>query len=165
MRSIGTLLPLALGLALFAAAPAARALSLCDEQSRLHEEERAEEPLEEIEELPTELIDAILPCAMLESGAVGPWCLDADVYVVTPTGVLLCHAGLAAFDVPSTSAELTGHTAPVATSSPAGLDASALAQPLAVAVPAPLLLDVADALEGAPRPDRPHRPDPPWVPG
>ena len=49
-------------------------------------------PLEPTEEL-------ILPCAMVESDQLGPWCVDAAVYLVTTSGTLLCRVSLPAVDL------------------------------------------------------------------
>lgn len=168
MRSLRTLLPVCLGLAVLMPAASASALPRCDEDERVDEvalergaslEKQLEEQLEE------QLTDTILPCAMLESGAVGPWCLDANVYVVTPSGVLLCRAGLTVFDVPVAGTPWIENTAPPAGFVPTGADAFALSGPLAPALPAPLALELGGAIAPASRPDRPHRPEPPWVPG
>ena len=40
-------------------------------------------------------VDTVVPCALAEGGLLGASCFDARVYVVTPTGVVLCTMSLA----------------------------------------------------------------------
>ncbi|MDP2340570.1 MAG: hypothetical protein Q8O67_06415 [Deltaproteobacteria bacterium] len=41
--------------------------------------------------------DVVVPCAMVESGVLGPACQDAAFYVVNQHGTLLCRVELAVF--------------------------------------------------------------------
>ena len=161
MRSLGPFLPLCLGLALWMAADGAHALPLCHEEVLV--DEGPEGALAARDDRATE---AILPCAMLENGGVGPWCVDASVYVVTPSGVLLCRVALTALELPVSELSLFEDAAAKAVSSTASsLDASALSSPLLPTLPVPLALELDKAVSDPSRPDRPSRPDPPFVPG
>ncbi len=42
-----------------------------------------------------ELVEVVVPCAMVESGALGPDCHDAAFYVVNTQGTLLCRVDVA----------------------------------------------------------------------
>ena len=42
-----------------------------------------------------ELVEVVVPCAMIESGALGPDCHDAAFYVVNTQGTLLCRVDIA----------------------------------------------------------------------
>jgi len=42
-----------------------------------------------------ELVEVVVPCAMVDSGALGPDCHDAAFYVVNPQGTLLCRVDVA----------------------------------------------------------------------
>jgi hypothetical protein len=46
-----------------------------------------------------ELVEVVVPCAMIESGALGPDCHDAAFYVVNPQGTLLCRVDVAVLAV------------------------------------------------------------------
>ncbi len=55
--------------------------------------------------------ELILPCAIAESGVLGPACQDAPMYVVTHGGVVLCQVDLAVV--------LPGSSTPFVTTRPA----------------------------------------------
>lgn len=110
--------------------------------------------------------ELILPCAMVESDLLGPWCVDAAFYLVTTSGTLLCRVSLPAVDITSTS-------------SPDLEDRDPAPAPQRIPLPAPAgglasaLIDAAKPLftERAPPPDRTRLPpspvyaEPPFVPG
>lgn len=90
------------------AATGARALPLCEEELSQAEEIAVERPAPDT--LP------IIPCAMVESGVLGPACGDATFYVVTDAGVMLCTVDIDTFQLtsaPSRSVE-TAPAAPAA---------------------------------------------------
>jgi hypothetical protein len=99
MSTSHRLLPglLALIAALFCAPVLASSPLLCeDEQSVEPGDGEGSEPtvvagLDETE--------TILPCSMIESGQLGPWCAEATVYVVTQKGTLLCRVFLPNIDL------------------------------------------------------------------
>ncbi len=47
----------------------------------------------------TEIVDSIVPCAFLESGAFGAFCADVSVYVMTDNGLVLCQVPMLALEV------------------------------------------------------------------
>jgi len=76
--------------ALLGSIPEARAVPLCDDEQSLV-------PAAELERLDqekgraAETADIILPCAVAESGDLGPLCVDATGWLITQTGVVLCQ--------------------------------------------------------------------------
>jgi len=90
------------------------------------------------------IIELIVPCAVVDSGVLGPDCAAADFYVVNGSGTLLCRVDLAVLahapksstieDAPPAAASTTPYAAPPATS-----------QALAFALHPPLITDVMGA--------------------
>jgi hypothetical protein len=68
-------------------------------------------------------VDVILPCAVAESGDLGPLCVDATVWLLTQTGVVLCQVTLfeAAFEPLSIEQRPTDTLATMSTFAAAGL--------------------------------------------
>lgn len=112
-----------------------------------------------------DLVEVIVPCAMVESGALGPDCHDAAFYVVNPQGTLLCRVDVAVLTVshpsdaledgpPATPYASGGHALPPA----AVVDVALPGVPppavhdLAVAVGPPGLDDGRDVTGFSPRP-------------
>ncbi len=65
-----------------------------------------------------EAVEVIVPCAVVESGALGAACHDAAFYVVNQTGTLLCRVDVAvlASSARSTSIETAAPAAPSSSS-------------------------------------------------
>jgi hypothetical protein len=77
----------------------------------------------------------VVPCAMIESGLLGPACEDAAFYVVTQAGVLLCSVDLDTLAVQQSATPVVERApAPAAATFGGGLAANALV-PEAAAVP------------------------------
>ena len=87
----------------------------------------------------------VVPCAMVESGVLGPACADASFYVVTDAGVMLCTVDVDTFELAVAPARAV-ETAPAAPTSAMGfgMSASALA-PEGVSLPVCLARDIARA--------------------
>ncbi len=47
----------------------------------------------------TEVVESIVPCAFLESGAFGSFCADVSVYVMTDNGLVLCQVPMLALEI------------------------------------------------------------------
>jgi hypothetical protein len=167
-----------IALAAFAlcASTGARAFAVCEEdtnQSSLseglelelrREVEAAptERPTERPAERPTEALP-VVPCAMVESGVLGPACADASFYVVTDAGVMLCTVDIDTFSLTVAPARAV-ESAPAAPTGAMGfgMSVSALA-PEGVALPSCLArelarADVAPLLPPRDRSDRPPVP-------
>lgn len=84
--------PILVALGLVLCASGARAFPQCEEESSA---EPAQAAPFDVEAPPP---GAVLPCAMVESGVLGPACTDATFYVVTDAGVLLCTVDVDTFD-------------------------------------------------------------------
>lgn len=67
-------------------AAAATGLDDCDDMTR-------------VDDAVPGLVEVVVPCAMVESGALGPDCHDAAFYVVNPQGTLLCRVDVAVLAV------------------------------------------------------------------
>ena len=66
----------------------------CDEMTRVVDVADAERDDVASDER-VERVELVVPCAMVESGALGPDCHDAAFYVVNPHGTLLCRIDVA----------------------------------------------------------------------
>lgn len=76
--------------------------------------------------------EVVVPCALVESGALGPDCQDANFYVVNQTGTLLCRVDVAVFHVAA--------AAPVVEQAPAAPAAGGAAVACAAVVDVDLLV-------------------------
>jgi hypothetical protein len=76
--------------------------------------------------------EVVIPCALVESGALGPDCQDANFYVVNQTGTLLCRVDVAVFNVAA--------AAPVVEQAPAAPAAGGAAVACAAVVDVNLLV-------------------------
>lgn len=63
----------------------------CDEMTRVVDVDAVERDAV----VGPEFVEVVVPCAMIESGALGPDCHDAAFYVVNPQGTLLCRVDVA----------------------------------------------------------------------
>ncbi len=110
--------------------------------------------------------ELILPCAMVESDQLGPWCVDAAVYLVTTSGTLLCRVSLPAVDLSTSSSSDVEDRDPapapqrVPLPAPAGSLASALKD-----AAKPLVLESASSHHRRQQPPHPVYVEPPLVPG
>jgi hypothetical protein len=112
-----------------------------------------------------DVVEVVVPCAMVESGALGPDCHDAAFYVVNTQGTLLCRVDVAVLTVsqqsdtledgpPATPHASGGHALPPA----AFVDVTLPRVPppavhdLAAAVGPPGLDDGRDVIGFSPRP-------------
>jgi hypothetical protein len=134
-------------------APASRGVPLCDDEQSLApttEIDRAPRASDALVEKPAvgpRTVDVILPCAVAESGDLGPLCVDATGWLITQTGVVLCQISLfeAAFEPLSLTERPVETLASLSTFLAAGLQESAaeLALPLGhdrfLTVPPPAL--------------------------
>jgi hypothetical protein len=75
------------------AASSARALPQCEEELSA---QSVDDPVPAPEPTPPL---PVVPCAMVESGVLGPACADATFYVVTDAGVLLCSVDVDTFQL------------------------------------------------------------------
>lgn len=135
MRLVSPLLlgPALLACALLLAAAPAAAVPVCDDEDISVELEEPPEPE-----------PAVVPCAIIESGALGPWCLDASGYLITQSGVVLCEVHLPAGDAFAAegSDQLASRSLPASTGPlGAGVD-GACTPPAGVAPPAPSWLEL-----------------------
>jgi hypothetical protein len=159
VRKISVVLAVAVAAGAALAAPAASAFPTCDEEIsfELAAPVPATAPAPAAAPLAAgPVADAelpVLPCAMVESGLLGPACGDAAFYVVTQAGVLLCSVDVDVFGAQDTSLP-TVERAPAAPPSSVsfGLQASAVV-PKAVAVPPCAVVDVS-----VPAPQQAHKP-------
>lgn len=113
-----------------------------------------------------DLEEVILPCAMVESDQLGPWCVDAAVYLVTTKGTLLCRVSLPAVDlVTADSSDLEDRSeAPAPSRTQMPVPAASIASAVKDAS-RPLVLSVASSLERLQRQPHPVYAEPPFVPG
>jgi hypothetical protein len=86
-----SLLSVVVAAVLSTASAAARADD-CDDMSPIEGARRAEAPA------PLHAVEVVVPCAVADSGVVGPECPDA-FYVVNHQGTVLCRVDLLAFAV------------------------------------------------------------------
>ncbi len=146
----------ALLLALLAAPATLAATGVCDPESRDGDEAPAS---------PAELlqVDAILPCAMAENGFMGPACADAPLYVVTPSGVVLCQVSFAMIAPHVASSQLTARPSAelLPTWSWSSPDALQTTTP---AVPRPAIDDAPRCTEVPAHPPEDLDPEEPWGP-
>lgn len=139
----------------------ASATSLC------HEGDEAERVVEQAQaEAQGALEELILPCAMVESDQLGPWCVDAAVYLVTMNGTLLCRVSLPAVDLTaSNSPDLQERDpAPAPQRAPLQAPSGSLASAVKDAA-RPLVLERASSPHRTRQPPRPVYAEPPLVPG
>jgi hypothetical protein len=126
-------------------------------------------------DLPREMAEApiagaieelIIPCAMVESDLLGPWCVDAAFYLVTTSGTLLCRVSLPAVDIASTSTPDLEERDPAPTPqrTPLPAPAGGLASALKDAAK-PLALERVSLLDRTRLPPSPVYAEPPFVPG
>lgn len=128
-------------------APEAWAMPLCDE---------AEDVFEEVEQ--------VVPCAMLEGGELGSWCPEAQVYVLTSSGVLLCSAMLPRLDTVSGGEELgAGRSQGALSSAPFSNPGCFL--PAGLSLAQPLVRELQGALFAKASPFAKGDIGPPFVPG
>lgn len=122
-------------LAVACAASSARALPQCEEElSAQSVDEAAPEPVAAA--LP------VVPCAMVESGVLGPACADATFYVMTDAGVLLCSVDVDTFQLTQAPARAV-ETLPAIPVAGVGAGLAAFATvPDGFALPACLACDV-----------------------
>jgi hypothetical protein len=100
-------------------ASAGTAVPICPEDEIAGDREEAgpvpsRDPLASFPRLADEIaertVGVVLPCAMAESGALGPWCQDAVVLMVTTTGVVLCEIELFAMEAWAPADEILRQT-------------------------------------------------------
>lgn len=89
----------------------------------------------------TEVVDSIVPCAFLESGAFGAFCADVSVYVMTDNGLVLCQVPMLALEVEAeTDQELERRDANTAPTYQSGLHLSGWSQARTLALVPPVAL-------------------------
>lgn len=110
--------------------------------------------------------ELIVPCGMVESDQLGPWCVDATVYLVTTSGTLLCRVALPAVDIASSSSpDLEDRDpAPTPQRAPLPVPAASIASALKDAAK-PLVLERASLHDRSRLPPSPVYAEPPFVPG
>lgn len=172
MRSRTSLPALLVGLSiglLSAAASASPHCDLDDERADRREdttERAAADPVVESVAFSGGLEELIIPCAMAESDQLGPWCVDATVYLVTTSGTLLCRVTLPAVDLATSSSPDLEDRDPapaphrVPLEAPAGSLASALKD-----AAKPLVREHASLHDRSRLPPSPVYAEPPFVPG
>jgi hypothetical protein len=110
-----------------------------------------------------QVAEVVVPCGLVESGALGPNCHDAAFYVVNSTGTLLCRLDVMVLSW-SASSNTIDDRAPAAAPHPVGSIQPALASVCELHLPAiavvdlpracgpPLLLAADDHVHDDPRP-------------
>ena len=69
----------------------------CDEMTLASERDRVDDDDDDDDAAGPSFVhsDVVVPCALIDSGALGPDCHDAAVYVVTTHGTTLCRIDIA----------------------------------------------------------------------
>ncbi len=169
MRSRTSLPVLLLGLSLGLCSVAASASPLCDVDDERADRGESAEPADAVVEgvaFLEGLEELIIPCAMVESDQLGPWCVDAAVYLVTTSGTLLCRVSLPAVDlasVPTPDLE-DRDPAPMPNRVPLEAPARSIASALKDAAK-PLVVERASLHHRSRLPPSPVYAEPPFVPG
>lgn len=88
-----------------------------------------------------QLAEVVVPCGLVESGALGPDCHDAAFYVVNATGTLLCRLDVMVLSS-STSSNTIDDRAPASAPHPVGSMQPALASVFELHLPAVAVVDV-----------------------
>lgn len=156
MRSFGLLMSLLLACASARAVPVCEqereqsvemTLTASDDGEALADAETARAPEDGPAVLPVE----ILPCSVVDSGALGPTCLEASGYLITQGGQVLCQVAVtddyANFSDP---VEITDRNAPAGSASPSFQAVSARLGPESLRAAAPLARTVTSLFSPAP---------------
>jgi hypothetical protein len=88
-------------------------------------------------------VDVVVPCAMIDSGALGPDCHDAAIYVVTTHGTPLCRIDLATLAA-SRSADAIEDGPPASSTSPGGwaLSPGTCVETVSMRIPRPRVVEL-----------------------
>lgn len=98
-------------------------------------------PQSRIDDFEPQLAEVVVPCGLVESGALGPDCHDAAFYVVNSMGTLLCRLDVMVLQS-SASSNTIDDREPSAAPHPVGGAQPALASVFALQLPAIAIVDV-----------------------